>query len=538
VPTYERLAKTHHKHYQPDYWAKIRALYAGGCHLLEDKKLLESLFPRHLAEEDWVYEERKKRAFYIPYMGLLCDFMPAALGGDPLKLVPTPKTTDPFYTRFFDDCSKPGGERVVFSELIRETVLTALLTRRAWALVDLPEVSKDDPEPRSRFEEETLGRLDAYVVAVDPESVIDWERDAAGELKWANICTVERPRDSIDDTRSRVIETYTVYDRNGWARYIVTYDDAKGPPKPKTEIPLASSGAHSFGRVPLASMRLKPGLWAGNKLESVAREHLNKRCALSWGIYRSLFQILVANLAGPDPTNPITENADRAIDQAVGPGRMMILGGNDKLAFAAPDAEPYRVAAEDLATLRDEMFRVLEQMARSVDNTGAALKRSAASKQADASSTSIVLRAIGILGRKFAVDILDLVSRGRGDQDLKWSASGFDQFDDVSMDSFISEAGIVETMSIPSQAFQVDYKFELARRLVPGASEDRLKQYRQELERNITAEDMTPPAVDDDADQAGPPAAPLSDAPPTTPGPEPTKAKRPKTAPKKKPPTG
>jgi hypothetical protein len=497
--TYERLCKITHHHYQPNYWAKLRALYAGGYHLLDDRKLLEQLMPIHAGEEDLVYDERLKRAFYIPYFGQLVDFICAALASDPVKIESNPKGDDTFYSAFFANCLKPGGKRLSVNQLLREQVLTALLCRRSWVLVDLPSVEKDDPEPKSAFEEEQLGRLDAYALPVEPESVIDWERDDAGELEWANLCQVERARPSIDADRNHVRETYTIYDRQGWQRFLVEYDVDKGPPDAKKEIPPAAAGPHSFGRVPLVGLRLPFGLWAGNKLESIAREHFNKRNALSWGEYRSLFQMLAVMLEPQHATSELTEDPDRAVRQPVGPGRVMVLAGNDKVQYLSPAAEPFRVAMEDLAVLRDEMHRVMHQMALSVDNSGAALQRSAKSKQVDQGSTAVVLRDLGRRAREHLQAIYEMVSLGRREK-LDWSASGMDQFDEVSMDQFVTEASLVETISIPSQSFQADYKFELARRLVPGATDERLALYKSEIEKNTTAESVlpqAPPVIDD-----------------------------------------
>jgi hypothetical protein len=164
------------------------------------------------------------------------------------------------------------------------------------------------------------------------------------------------------------------------------------------------------------------------------------------------------------------------------------MGEKDNAEYVAPDSEPYRVAMEFLNHLRDEMHRVLSMMAMSVDNSGAALKRSADSKQVDQQQSATILRDLGRRCREHGELIYETVSDGRAD-DKAWVGQGMDQFDEVSMDSFVNEAALLETVPIPSPTYKALYKFELARRALPGATDDQLEQIMDELQANISAED-------------------------------------------------
>lgn len=510
MPTYEQLT-TKHPEYDCDYWDRIRALYAGmskmrGC--LKDKKLREQLFPRHLGEEDFIYEERIKRAYYIPYMGSMIDQIIAQLFSDPVRLnedqeedkePPKPGATpasviepesvngDPFYDEFYKDCSHPGGPRTSFNQILREQITTALLCRRGWVLCDMPSTESEEGLPANRLEEELEVADAAWCVPIQPEQVYDWEVDDDGELVWACVCVRRNQRPSIADSRNMVREEYTVYTQYDWTRYIYVYDPSKKCPTPKQEPDQTESGPHSYKRVPLVPIELPDGLWAGGKLESIAGEHFNKENALSWGTYRSLFQFLSVKLGAPDALNPITEDANRDVNQVIGPGRIMRLGDKDEASYIGPDSAPFAIARDFLDRLRDEMHRVLAQMASSIDNSGAALQRSAASKQVDQNQGAIVLKELGRRVREHAEDIYEMVARGR-EEDKRFVATGMDSFDDVSMDSLINEAAILQTVEIPSQTFQALYKFELARRALPGATEQQLTAIQQELIDNHTAE--------------------------------------------------
>jgi hypothetical protein len=515
MPTYGQLARVKHPDYDATYWRKIRALYSGLAQmrkiLQSDKEMREVLFPRHLGEEDWVYQERVKRFWYEPYMGYLIDTIVASLANDPLRMSedtddatrpagdkpgakPSPgavklqgKTNgDPYYDAFFQNVAPKNAEKKSFNQLIREQITSALLCKRAWTLVDMPQALN---EPATRDREQAEVGDQTYACALDPECVYDWEcdEDGDGDLAWVLVCITSRKR-QWPAGRNVIREEYTRYTKEGWEKYAFEYDPEKRLPQEDDQPMETSTGKHSFGRVPIVPFELPDGLWAGAKIESMATEHLNKLNALSWGQYRGLFQFLTVKLQDPNPLNPITDDQDRAVNQPIGPGRVMVLAEKDDAAYVAPAAEPFKFALEFLNHVRDEMHRVLSMMAMSVDNSGAALKRSADSKQVDQQSSAVILRDLGRRCREHGEAVYGVVSDGRGEEKA-WCAQGMDQFDEVSMDSLVTEAAMLETVPIPSPTFKALYKFEVARRAVPGATDDQLEQIMDELQTNITAED-------------------------------------------------
>jgi hypothetical protein len=514
--TYRLLAKTFNENYDAAYWGKIRALYEGGPGVrraLGDKALRAQLFPKHLGEEEYVYIERVKRAYLIPYMTFLIDQLVSSLATDPIRMSDdtddgpegSPKDIaadkeeisisgkvdgDPFYDGLMKNCARPDAPRMSLNELMKHQLLDALLCRRSWALVDLPRVL-DGEQPQSRAEEEARGLNEPYVCHVAPEAVVDWELNDGGELLWANVCNVSRRRPSIDQGRTLVAESYTVYTVDTWTRYTWEYDCEEYPHGPDDETPPTriETGAHSFGKVPLVQFELPEGLWAGGKLEGLQTQHFNQESALAWSMYRSLFQFIVVQLSEPDPLNPASEDTNRATNQVIGPGRIMQLAKDDKAQFLGPDAGPFDTAMKKQDQIRDEMFRIMHQLAAASDNSAASSGRSANSKQADQQTMLIVLRELGRRVRCHAEDIFEMVSAGRGEPDRTFSAQGADQFDAVSMDSLVTEAALLETIPIPSPTFQALYKFELVRGALPGATEEQLEVIMSELEQGITAEE-------------------------------------------------
>lgn len=485
--------QTRNPDWEGPYWKRCRALYAGQRKLLQsDRKLMKEVFPPHRGEPPDVYEERVARSLYICYPGQIIDFICSALSSDPIHVDSKPEP-DPWYVDFMTDVSKPGGRRIDLDQFARMQVLTALQCKRAWTLVDLPEFAGEEA-PESLGDQQEAGLLDAYLCAIDPENVIDWEEDKDGQLAFAIVYNCSRLRGGLTGDRKQIVEEYTYYTRDQWARYEIAYPEDK-PPTDESIVSMKASGQHSFGQVPLVPFELTDGLWAMGKLEQLAVEHFNKRSALSWGQYRSLFQFLVANLGPMDPLTPQTDDPNRAQNQVIGAGRVMELGPNDKIGYVGPDSAPFKVAMEDLSHLRDEMHRVLHSMAMSVDNSGAALKRSGQSKSLDQAVTTVVLKALGALVREHVHDVLQLVADGRGDNEkYDFVVTGMSEFDNMSLDSLLEEAATLNEIGIKSETFNREYQYRLAKTALGSAADpEKLKKIQSELDANITPESIAGP---------------------------------------------
>jgi hypothetical protein len=496
VPTYQTL-KQKNPDWDGAYWRRVKALYAGGKKLLADQNLLQDVFPPHLAELPHVYAERCKRAYYIPYSGEIIDMITSALFTENIRMEAEP-APDVWYEEWSKDVSPPGGQKQTLRQFLKAQLTTALVCKRAWTLIDMPAVAPDpDALPTSLKEQEDAGLLNAYACALDPECVWDWEFDKDGRLQWLLVHYEHARRSGINADRSLVTEEWVYYTAEGWQRYAISYKKGH-PPGDGVEIPLVAEGTHSFGQVPVIPLELPDGLWAMGKIESIAVAHFNKRNALSWAEYKSLFPVLTHFAGPPDSLNPVSEDPDRAVNQTIGQGHVVQLSSEDRFEYVGPDSAAFSVAQEDLNILRDEMHRVVHQMAQSVDNSGAALQRSAESKQVDQSATSVILQEFGKIVREHAVLMHEVAETGRGDAPREWQANGMDDYDDVTVDVLVTQAQTLELVPIPSATFQREWKYQLARRVLgDSVSEDMLDDIKAELEENITNEQFVQPTAEE-----------------------------------------
>jgi len=491
--TYAQLTATH-----PDldlgYIRSLRALTEGGRKLFGDAKTLETLFPRHTDEPPTTYEERKRRAFYIPYPGEVVGELVSLLAQDPLVIDAEPKPA-PFYTEVFvNDVDRQGLDLTAWAQgRARE----ALIAGRAWSLVDFPK-RPEEVRVETAADEERLGLTRAYLVPLDTECVPDWETDDHGELLWACVSSRAVVRDNPGTSRKNVRERFTFYDHTEWQRYEVVYDPDK-PPAPEDTFAPTLRGEHSFGCVPLLRLDLPTGLWALDKIASIARAFLNQRSACSWAQMKHLFPLLVAYLGpeaggGGEIPADVQTNPARATAQTYGVGRIHTFGKDDKLSYTAPPSDVFNVALEDLRFLRDEIFRVTHTMAAAVESSSAvAVGRSGDSKRQDRVSKEIIAGELGKKLRDHAGDVLRAVEAGRREAPRRWSVRGFARFDQVTANEAAEQGQVVESLAIPSPTFWRIYRGSMAERLLRfDATPEQMAQIRKEIEANTPAEDYDP----------------------------------------------
>mgnify|MGYP003385422637 CR=1 FL=1 len=507
-----KTLKTKHNDYMGEFWQKCKALYAGGPTLLNNMDLLKRVMPSHANEDESVYKERLERSFYIPYPGSILDMLVAQLMAKPLTFEQEDTTADeaaeseskptdpkdsnddkmdlpPYYADLVKNCSKAGGKRMSLNEFAREQIFTALQCKTAWALVDMPK--KPVEGYANRALQDKAGGLNAYICPIDPECVVDWEEKDDGELAWVLVQDTIAKRSGIEVGRNIVTLRWRYFREYDWAVYELTYDKMKKEkPSDNDDVKLVDSGIHSFEKVPVRRMALPEGLWAMGKLEAIARAHMNQRNALSWGQLKALFPVPILYAETPNPAAPISEDAGR-VNQRHGQGFLRVFAEKDRLEYFSPDAAPYTIAAADLNNLRDEMHRVLYAMAQSVDNSGAALQRSGESKAIDQASSSVILRALGTYLREHLEDLLGTIAVGRKDN-IRFSAKGMDNFDDVTLSQLVLDATGITAVGIESATFQQLFKYKIAK-LALGADveEQDLETIKKELKENVTSDQFS-----------------------------------------------
>lgn len=511
-----------HPEWRGNYWAECRALYAGGDRLLGDKVVLERLFPKHLHEDPTVYNTRKERAHYFPYPGTIIDHLLAGLGTDPLTISfdvvddkgksSTPSGAD-WWKRWVadvsDEAERPSDYGLESDDdedddeggcslhhFLVDVMREALQTQTAWVLGDLPSFDADDTRAiTSVLDAERSGLMDPYLCIVPAEQVIDWLADERGRIQWALIMTCKQVRNHPRQRRGAVLHTYMLWTDETWTRYEIMVDPRQ-PPNENTPFPPVDAGRHGFGRVPLERLQLPEGIYAMGKLHSLAREHFNKRCAMSWAEYKSLFAVLYEFLAPEDKGGglPIAESQTdpgRALNQVRGQGYTQVRGFEDKAMYVGPPTDPFVAARDSCSDTMREMHRVMFSMAMSANMDSGALRRSQGSKQSDSATTEVLLDAFGTILLRFARRLVVLAALGRNEAAPAATIGGYEKFDVSGVDSKIAEAvQLFAGVPMLSPLVKELYLAQLYSDLVGGMTQEQQETVREQIRGGLAAEEM------------------------------------------------
>jgi hypothetical protein len=441
-------------------WRMYRDLYAGGHEL--KIRAAEYLLRRQKEPLD-VYGERLERVFYENHIGSIVDWYASTLfRREPsLQVEGGLETGRKFMSRFADDCDMRGTR---LSSFFRRCLIDSMVTGKSHVLIDFPQAPAT---PSNRAEEDAAGVSRAYLVRYQAEDLINWSVDDRGDYEWVVLRQTNRrqPKAEIPEI---IEETYWHYYDKAQYR---TYRRMEGGEHPGN-IELVAEGTHALvrqKRVPLFDLRLSEGLWLLNKAGHLQLEHFNKSNALSWAITMGLFAMPVIY-------------SDREWNQIVGESYYIQLGPADKFGWTEPDGKVYQIAADNLQTLKEEIYRVCYLSQASGERQGGHMQ-SAASKQLDFTITQEVLRGYGTAVKDCIQRVVATISEAREDG-LTIGVSGLDEIDISDFALELQDAKNLLELGIQSQAL----KREIYRRVAFKYLNDARQETKDQIAREIEAQ--------------------------------------------------
>lgn len=461
-------------------WAQCSALYAGGASFEE---LLDQFLPQNPSEPYDVYQTRKRESAYLSYVGPIVDYFVSWLFSASFDVRPrNAKTkeiisTDPVYSEFIADVSAD----VSLHDFMRHQTALALIKGCSHWLIEMPLLDEEQTQRiaskqmvQVEYDEAGLGA--ARLVGVEREQLYDWEVDENGKLAWCVIHWQDAIRpDPRRGARDMIRETWKIYDRQTVEIFEVTYEAGKRPGS-KDEIPSKGRFRHQFLELPLVSLDVKDGLWIGERTRKPQIEHFRLSVAKSWLIRRTCYAMPVINLddAGSEPS-------------IMGAGYYIKLGKDEKFSWSAPPNTPFDVIQASIDAQRDEIFRIVHQMAQGLDNNADTVGRSADSKQLDTAATRIMLNAYGDYVRKAIEETLEILSDARGDTDVYWAVEGFNGYDTATAAEVIANATDAMLLNIPSKIFRREIKTKVANALLSDLEPTEKDKMKAEIREAIDA---------------------------------------------------
>lgn len=448
---------------QASMWRVYRDLYAGGHQF--KLHAADYLLPRQKEPLD-VYGERLQRVFYENYIGSIVDWYASTLfRREPsLSFEGGLDSGQSFLGLLSEDCDLKGTK---LGSFFRRCLIEALVVGRSHILVDFPRAAK---VPLNRAEEDSAGLSRAFLVRYEAEELINWSRDERGEYEWVVLRHKVQRQPKVDSPEV-VNETYWYYfDRAEFKTYRrVDGTGAAG------SIHLVAHGPHALARqsrVPLFTLQLSDGLWLMNKAAQLQLEHFNKSNALGWAITMGLFAMPVIY-------------SDREWNQIVGESYFIQLGPNDKFGWTEPDGKVYQIAAANLQTLKEEIYRVCYLSQASGEMTGGHAQ-SAVSKQIDFTITQEVLRAYGTAVKHSIGGILTAISDARQDG-VQISVSGMDEVDITDFGTELQQAANLLAIGITSPTLKRQVYQRLALKYLSDARQETKDQIAREIEAQVVS---------------------------------------------------
>jgi hypothetical protein len=463
-------------------WRQYRDLYAGGDQF---RFHAQHYLVRRQREPGDVYAERLTRVFYENYIGSIVDWYASTVVRREPVLTFEGKN-DPgkqFFAELVEDSDRRGTR---LSDLCRRQLTEAIVAGTSYLLVDFPRTT---PGAGSRGEEDAAGASRAYLVDYCAEDVINWSLDDQGNFEWVVIRTKSVKKDRVEDAEWRTEIRWAYYDKTNYRIYIQdTGDGVQGPPAdargsvvpgrdgnpsegsgPQPDgwgwngangaaVRLVDQGTHGLAKlacVPLFPLRIPEGLWMVNRAGLLQLEHFNKSNALAWALTMGLFAMPVVY-------------SDREWSQMVGESYYIQLGPGDKFGWTEPEGKVYQIAADNLKSLQEEIYRVcyLAQAGGSLDKS-----QSGISKQLDFSITQEVLSTYADAVKDQIRRVLRAIEAAREDG-LAISVTGMDEFDIADFTTELSDAQQLLALGVDSPTLKKEIFKKLSLKFLSDSRQD------------------------------------------------------------------
>ena len=380
---------------------RLRALLDGGPAFHAIKK---QLFPKRALESDDAHKTRLKQVGYTNHAGTVVGVLGALLFSEAPTLSGVGEDdTDSYYARLWKDCD---GKGTSFKSFWRECLNDAQAGQHAWVWVNLPKrPTSPDGQPLAlgnRLEQEKGGFLDAYLVRLQPEQVIDWEEDERGRLQWILFRSIEQRRAAPEAPR-RAVWRWTYIDAEvirewEWA----PKEGGAAEPPPDADAAEVSRITHGIGALPVTRLTLPKDLWAMGRLEDPALRATRARNDLSAALHQAASELLVITSTWGDEEIRLGHAAYLRLARDK--------SGADSAQYVAPSGIAFQYLQQDVEKTRDEIYRVVQQMALSVDPGATKQRSSGESKAMDWRATEIVLATLSDLVREAMTRAIKLIA--------------------------------------------------------------------------------------------------------------------------------
>lgn len=529
-------------------WSDYRLLYRGGDDMLRScgqlvntritstlqTQITNALTPQAMSgmrnrrflwqlegEPDPSYYQLWNRAYYINYYSAIIDYHRHWLFSEDPIIRPRDGDDHPDWWRDFYENANGSGKG--FCDFVRDSFLDVLVARRGgWLIGRNTSVGSE-------------GDDDSVILTPYPaEQIYDWERDSAGELLWVVLGTREMYREFPGERM--LVSTYTYVDRSQWKTWQVQRGDQyrkNGGPNQKKDaatggtefvndgyyeddsLQVIGEGVHGLGKVPFVMLEIPEGLWIGDKLAAPCVDIFNKQNRLTNAqLYGCIVQAYLKTSDATKSSVTFGETQLVRIRPADAAG-----GGEEDFGWKSPDVGPLEFISRLIAEQRDEIYRIVHQMALAVDSKAiGAIARSGASKIEDRKASEIILAAYGGYVAESMLRTVTLLGEIYGDNTV-FTLDGYKDFNVSSLDEEVQVAALALSMGLKSKTAKQEIELRAIGRIldfVDETTKDTIEQETRDAYEQEEEAKMAPPAIPHIVGEDGKPTpavgAPIGDA--------------------------
>lgn len=459
--------------YDPERWCELDALAKGG---LRFKKLLGKFLPQNPAENPSIYQQRCAQAHYHSYSGAIINLYVSWLFSASMSPTAFQKSTSeqveslpPFYGEFSESVCK----ETTLHQFMRDRFREALTHERSHWLLEKPSNDGQAPENKLDYDARKLGRV--TLKAIDRDELFDAGYGEDGTLEYIKLHTLTEDRPSWATPHgASFVETWRIYDAEECVTFVYRYKKSERSKDLDHEVEASGPPVkHGFKRVPFVSMVVPSELCIGEQTRDSQVEHFRLNNGLSWLIRRTCYAQPVWKLADPENAPP----------QIMGAGREVMIGAEDDFFWTAPPNAPFDILQKSVDSKRDEIYRIVHQMAQGLDNNADTVGRSADSKEIDAAATRILLDAYASFVCPAVEETYEIISEARDEIDYEWSVEGFEGYDTATASTLLGNVASFDSLSIPSHTARRTLYTKVALALLPGVDQKIKDVIREEIRK-------------------------------------------------------
>ena len=407
-----------------EYIENYRTVYEGGKSFQQN---IIKFLPKNPLEPDQNYAARVRNATYLNYAGPVVDFLDAWLFSEALQIDGFSQDLE-WADAFFKNVDRNESDKETF---FSRTFANALVGKRGAVWVTRP--SDGGLPPETLLEEEARGLNSPYFVQIAPENLTDWHYGDDGKLAWVLLAYKKSVRESALGPR-KTVYIWQIIDRERVLTYEWVPEEGRLEPTPTSEARQIGDDPHNLGFVPVTIMEFEPGLWAMSKLYQPALGHFRRHCAKEWALDRSAHALAVVKTGSGD------------FKPQVATGTYLSLtvtdGYEESFEFVSPSSDSFQMQKDSADSLREEIHRVVHQMALATSSDSSKSRMSGDSKEKDFQAILVILAAYGRKVRSLVASCMTMAQTIRGVTKEAINVVGLDGYDKANI------AQAMETMAL------------------------------------------------------------------------------------------